>query len=211
MSRIQAYLNRPERTDARLLMEPEPQPSSSSQNAPGLRNRNAPSAPIQFAVRLENVNVTDDLAGSILRDLTAYIRAGEVSMMIGSVGCGKTTVLNAILGEARLRSGSVLISSRDIALAGQKPFLINATIRVNIVGQCAYNHERYTNVLYICDLEIDLEALADGDQTVVGDNGVVLSGGQKQRIVSSTCELLFVWTSTYRPIAVSCSSALLRC
>lgn len=184
--RIQAFLCLPERTDSREF----PDMGLIHQGMfDGLRNRNENEQQERYAVRMENVNVTDDLSGSVLRNLAVLIKRGEITMLIGSPGCGKTSVLNAILGEIRLRSGTVRLSSRLVAFAGQKPFLRKVTMRANIIGQREYNHELYQNVLYICDLEDLFESFPDRDRTVVGGNGVKLDDGQKQRIVSPTSVL----------------------
>lgn len=41
---------------------------------------------------------------------------------------------------------------------------------------------RYKSVIHACCLKKDLELLAHGDQTIIGDRGINLSGGQKQRV-----------------------------
>lgn len=190
LSRIQKYLAQAESTDKRIFMESTSVPAGSVDGAPGLRHRGPTPVP-RLAVKIENINVTMDLTGSILRNVTMYIRPGEITMIDGSVGCGKSTLLKLILGEMLFRSGTVELSSLSISYAGQKPWLLNTTIRLNIIGHKPYNHFLYEKVIFICDLQLDFDQLPDGDSTLVGSGGSHLSGGQKQRIVSCRPKVSF--------------------
>lgn len=60
----------------------------------------------------------------------------------------------------------------------------NQTIRDNIIGHSNLDRVLYREVVKACDLEKDLDQLAQGDSTVIGSKGLALSGGQKQRVVS---------------------------
>lgn len=191
LSRIQAYLTQVELQDARRITAEPTAGSSHSANTWESGNMESVARP-NFAIQLEGVNVSMDLTGSILRDASIRIRAGEITVIHGSVGCGKSTLLKVMLGEMLLRNGIALLSSLSIAYAGQRPWLLNTTIRLNIIGHKAYDHELYENIIFICDLGIDFETLPNGDQTMVGSGGCNLSGGQKQRIVSRVVRLLLL-------------------
>lgn len=69
-----------------------------------------------------------------------------------------------------------------VAFCSQTPWLLNDTIRNNILFGCTYNARRYRRVLQACALVPDIEVLELGDKTEVGEKGTVLSGGQKARI-----------------------------
>lgn len=69
-----------------------------------------------------------------------------------------------------------------IAYVAQTSWLLNATIRDNILFGAPYDQERYMKTLRACALIRDLETLESGDMTEIGEKGVNLSGGQKQRI-----------------------------
>ncbi|KAJ3497323.1 hypothetical protein NLG97_g1994 [Lecanicillium saksenae] len=170
-SRIQDYLTQDELQDPRRI-------SSHSHQGSHL----ASAQPALHFIDLRGINVTMDLTGIILRNASIVIRPGEITMIDGGVGCGKSTLLNVMLGEMPLRNGTAALSTRSIAFAGQKPWLLNTTIRLNIIGHNAYNAIIYTRVVHICDLNTDFDQLPGGDQTVVGSGGCQLSGGQKQRI-----------------------------
>ena len=69
-----------------------------------------------------------------------------------------------------------------IALVSQDPFLLNDTLKNNILFGKNLDDKRYQEVVKICQLESDLMLLSKGDMTEVGERGINLSGGQKQRI-----------------------------
>lgn len=69
-----------------------------------------------------------------------------------------------------------------VAFASQTPWILNATVRDNILFGLPYDSKRYTEVLKACQLEQDLAILDYGDQTEIGERGINLSGGQKQRV-----------------------------
>mmetsp|Transcript_14532 Transcript_14532/g.49619 ORF Transcript_14532/g.49619 Transcript_14532/m.49619 type:complete len:1544 (-) Transcript_14532:156-4787(-) len=117
----------------------------------------------------------------VLRDIDLEVRKGELCMVAGKVGCGKTSLLCAILGEMKKESGSVSLSGR-IAYAAQQPWIKNATVRDNILFGSEYDEEKYGAVIEVCALLQDFEVLPAGDQTEIGEKGINLSGGQKARI-----------------------------
>jgi ATP-binding cassette subfamily C (CFTR/MRP) protein 1 len=106
-------------------------------------------------------------------------------MIVGPVGCGKSTLLKALLGEVPLLSGSIIISSLEVAFCDQTPWHMNGTIQESIVGVGKMETTWYSTVLRACALVEDFHQLSKGDQTTIGSNGISLSGGQSQRIVST--------------------------
>lgn len=64
----------------------------------------------------------------------------------------------------------------------QKPWLLNATLRDNILFGSSYRPRRYRSVLRACALQPDVDILPGRDLTRIGEKGINLSGGQKQRI-----------------------------
>ena len=184
LDRIQSYLAQPDMRDPRQSIAPVASALNGNTEVVGLRNRPPGMPPPPFAVKLEEINVSTDLGGSILRNASIVIRPGEVTMLHGSVGCGKTTTLRALLGEVLLRSGAALSATTSYAYAAQKPWFLDASIRVNIIGFKAFDLQRYRRVVAICDLQYDFNRLPQGDHTRVGSGGCHLSGGQQYRIVS---------------------------
>ncbi|KAG4437467.1 hypothetical protein IFR05_007049 [Cadophora sp. M221] len=112
--------------------------------------------------------------------------SSSLTIILGPVGCGKSTLLKAILGETAFLEGDIIIESDQIAYCAQEPWLINDTIRQNIVENsldvCGASAEWYSVVIQACALDVDLSRTVRGDQAMVGSKGVKLSGGQKQRI-----------------------------
>ncbi|KAJ7717035.1 multidrug resistance-associated ABC transporter [Mycena metata] len=140
----------------------------------------------------------------VLVDLSLQFPPGELSLICGKLGSGKTLLLLALLGEADLLTGQMLCPrSPPNSLAGftdilpskeewvvqgmcayvpQAAWLRNASIKDNILFNLPYDDERYKLTLEVCALVSDLEILEDGDEAEIGERGVNLSGGQKARV-----------------------------
>ncbi|XP_069754521.1 ATP-binding cassette sub-family C member 8 isoform X2 [Narcine bancroftii] len=143
-----------------------------------------------------------------LSNIDIKIPHGQLTMIVGQVGCGKSSLLLAILGEMQKNSGNVFwnrsadvesteeVSSteedtavdvevrrrRSVAYAAQKPWLLNTTVEENITFGNPFNKQRYRAVIDACSLQPDIDILPQGDQTQIGERGINLSGGQRQRI-----------------------------
>lgn len=133
-----------------------------------------------------------------LIDLDIKFKVGELNVVSGPTGSGKTSLLMALLGEMTKLKGDVYLpgaGSREdlrenhetgltesVAYCAQQPWLVNGTIKDNILFASDWDAKRYKSVIVACSLQRDLEILDGGDQTIVGEKGVTLSGGQKQRI-----------------------------
>ncbi|WYZ43992.1 hypothetical protein EsH8_VII_000428 [Colletotrichum jinshuiense] len=120
---------------------------------------------------------------AILHDLALEVRPSTLTMLVGPVGSGKSTLLKSLVGETYRISGTVEYSAAmDVAYCDQDPWILNQSIKDNIVGGAGYVPEFYGRVVKACQLEEDLGLLPQGDDTVVGSSGAALSGGQKHRI-----------------------------
>uniref|UniRef100_A0A672TIA2 ATP binding cassette subfamily C member 8 n=1 Tax=Strigops habroptila TaxID=2489341 RepID=A0A672TIA2_STRHB len=119
-----------------------------------------------------------------LSNIDIRIPQGQLTMIVGQVGCGKSSLLLAILGEMQKISGSIFWSRKrgSVAYASQKPWLLNATVEENITFESPFNKQRYKAVIDACSLQPDIDILPHGDQTQIGERGINLSGGQRQRI-----------------------------
>lgn len=116
-----------------------------------------------------------------LSNINFIARKGELNCIIGKVGMGKSSMIQAILGDIYKSNGNV-ITHGSVAYVPQVPWIMNATIRENILFGCRYDPEFYEQTLKVCALERDLEILPNGDKTQVGEKGISLSGGQKARL-----------------------------
>ncbi|KAJ3113711.1 hypothetical protein HDU96_003040 [Phlyctochytrium bullatum] len=123
---------------------------------------------------------------SILRGINLEIPKGALVAIVGPVGSGKSSLLEALVGEMRRTNGSVEVSG-TVGYAPQIPWIQNATLEQNITFGLPKDEERYRAILQACALERDLEILPSGDQTSIGERGINLSGGQKQRVSLARC------------------------
>lgn len=126
-----------------------------------------------------------------LVELDIKFRRGGLNVICGPSGSGKSSLLLALLGEMDLRDGKVLLPRHDSAGDGptattaycpQQPWLLNRTIRENIILGLPFDPHRYETVLHAVALGQDLATLDKGDQTLAGEKGGRLSGGQQQRV-----------------------------
>ncbi|KAF5614045.1 Canalicular multispecific organic anion transporter 2 [Fusarium tjaetaba] len=133
------------------------------------------------AIAIQNASFQTPDGKSLLADINLQISPGTLSMLVGRVGCGKSSLLKAIIGELIPAEGTVKAED-SLAYCDQIPWLRNTTIRENIVGQSPMDDKWLSTVLHACALDEDLHQLPQGQETIVGSGGVALSGGQKQRV-----------------------------
>ena len=122
-------------------------------------------------------------AAPTLRDLNLEFAKGQLTMIAGSVGSGKSSLLSALLGEVPATTpGSHVQLQGRVAYFAQSAFILNETVRGNILLGAPMDERRYQQVLYACALLPDLKHLPGGDMTEIGEKGINLSGGQKARV-----------------------------
>ena len=117
----------------------------------------------------------------VLKDLNFTVAKGSACAIIGPVGSGKSSLLSSLLGELTKVKGSVNTCG-EIAFVSQEAWIKNSTLQENILLCKDYDEDWYNEVIAACALQADLDLLADGDQTEIGEKGINLSGGQKQRV-----------------------------
>lgn len=116
-----------------------------------------------------------------LNGLNAALQKGQLIGVVGPVGAGKSSLLQAILRELPVESGSIQTNGTT-SYAGQVPWVFAGTVRQNILFGQAYERERYDAVITACALAADFKQLPHGDRTIIGERGTSLSGGQKARV-----------------------------
>ncbi|SPN96674.1 related to multidrug resistance protein [Cephalotrichum gorgonifer] len=136
------------------------------------------------AIRLSSCNfgwVADKIA---LKNIIATIPAGQLTMIVGPVASGKSTFCHALLGEVPYVSGEVIVDAhpQGIGFCEQSPFLLNATLKENIVGYSSFDQAKYDEIIEATRLSTDISLMPEGHDTKIGSNGMILSGGQKQRV-----------------------------
>jgi ABC-type Mn2+/Zn2+ transport system ATPase subunit len=122
----------------------------------------------------------EDLSPTIEKINLSVYDAKLVSI-VGTVGSGKSSIISALLGEMYRTEGTVSIRG-SIAYVPQTAWIMNATLRDNILFGRRYEEKFYHETIEACGLVPDMEQLPGGDMTEIGERGINLSGGQKQRI-----------------------------
>ncbi|KAK9479736.1 hypothetical protein V1514DRAFT_327274 [Lipomyces japonicus] len=133
-----------------------------------------------------------------LQDIDVSFAPGKLTVIVGPTGAGKSSLLLALLGEMNIVKGHVYLPgasaleqpseykntglTESVAYCAQQPWLLNGTVKENILFGSEYDETRYEQVIKLCALIRDFQILEDGDLTQVGEKGISLSGGQKQRI-----------------------------
>ncbi|KAH7677213.1 Xenobiotic-transporting ATPase protein [Dioscorea alata] len=116
-----------------------------------------------------------------LEKINLFVNRGEKVAVCGPVGCGKSSLLLAIIGEIPKTSGLVEICG-SIAYVSQTSWIQSGTIRDNILFGKAMDNTKYQITIKACALDKDINDFEYGDLTEIGQRGLNLSGGQKQRV-----------------------------
>ena len=119
-----------------------------------------------------------------LNNINLTVKEGEFICIIGEVGSGKSSLIQAILNNMIIlqNKDTKIIVNGKISYVGQEAWIQNNTVQNNILFYQPYNAEKYQKILNLCELNQDLNSLTGGDLTEIGEKGVNLSGGQKARI-----------------------------
>ena len=135
-----------------------------------------------------NMNKDDNIKKYLINDLNIEIKKRELIAIIGETGSGKTCLINSLLGsiDPYFNKENFIING-TFSYASQNPWIINETIKNNIIFFQNFDVERYEKILNLCQLEIDLKNFPAGDFTEIGGNGINISGGQKSRINLARC------------------------
>lgn len=124
----------------------------------------------------------DEDAVVALKDLKFSAKKGDLVSIVGKVGTGKTAFLLTLCGLTSLSEDSRITLRGNIAYVPQEPWLLNQSVKENIIFGNRFDPEFYQRTLDACCLMTDIENFPDGDETEIGEKGVTLSGGQKARV-----------------------------
>ncbi|KAJ3235848.1 Canalicular multispecific organic anion transporter 2 [Chytriomyces hyalinus] len=116
-----------------------------------------------------------------LRNINLEIKAGSLTMIVGKVGSGKSSLLGALIGDMSATDGCIKVSGR-FGYSPQASWLQNTTLRANILLGTAFDEARYNETIRCCGLSKDLAILPFGDMSDIGEKGITLSGGQAARV-----------------------------
>jgi ABC-type multidrug transport system fused ATPase/permease subunit len=120
----------------------------------------------------------------ILQNINFTLESGKSLAIVGRVGSGKSILLETMLGEIN-GNGSVWMKENKshIAYVQQQPFIMNATVRENIIfGNPNVSKSAIDEAIRLCSFKSDLDLMPHGLDTEIGEHGINLSGGQKQRL-----------------------------
>jgi len=120
-------------------------------------------------------------SGPTLKNINLDIKKGELVMITGRVGSGKSSLLAAILGEINMLDGHVSRSG-TIAYVPQSCWIRNASVKDNVTFSTPFDRTKFDATLKACVLDIDIQTLPAGEDTEIGERGINLSGGQKARV-----------------------------
>ncbi|BAM39000.1 ABC transporter [Theileria orientalis strain Shintoku] len=122
----------------------------------------------------------------LLKNVNFELKRGEIAIVTGSKGAGKSNFIKSMIGEMTLVGGSMAVvplhTSMPIFYASEDIFLQQGTIRSNIVFGYKFDEHLYNTVLKAVELELDISTWDKGDLRVVSDNAHSLSGGQRVRV-----------------------------
>ncbi|KAJ3116713.1 hypothetical protein HDU96_008952 [Phlyctochytrium bullatum] len=116
-----------------------------------------------------------------LRNINLEAPRGRLTAIVGAVGSGKSSLVSAMIGEMKCNRGSVTFSG-TVGYSTQQAWIVNASVKENILFGRPYDAAKYRRVVDACCLLPDFAVLPDGDQSEIGERGINLSGGQKQRV-----------------------------
>ncbi|KAF9585713.1 hypothetical protein BGW38_001093 [Lunasporangiospora selenospora] len=116
-----------------------------------------------------------------LKFISMSVEPTQLVAIVGDVGSGKSSTLAAIMGQIKLIAGEKEVHG-SLAYVPHEAWLLNATLKENILFGSEYDHQKYNEIIRVCALSRDLTLLSVGDDTEIGERGINLSQGQRQRV-----------------------------
>ncbi|KAF2470780.1 P-loop containing nucleoside triphosphate hydrolase protein [Lindgomyces ingoldianus] len=182
MQRIQKFLDSDPRIDFRCWISE----AGSASNQVKEVAKNPPNAQEDgLAFKIERGSFGWSPGRPVLANITCDIPAKSLTIIIGQVASGKSTLCRALLGEVPIYSGKVSVffpHNSSLGYCQQEPFLYKDTLKNNIVGRSKFSQERFDEVVAATLLNADISTFPRRSNTMMGSSGSTLSGGQKQRV-----------------------------
>lgn len=136
-----------------------------------------------FVLELSHVSFWFREDVPVLRNINLFIRQGEIVVLQGASGIGKSSLLNLIAGVLDPVAGCVRVNRAAVAYVTQEVPLLDDTIRNNLLfGLPAMPDGNLMSALAAANLAAFVSTQPAGLETKVGDNGALFSGGQRQRL-----------------------------
>ncbi|KAJ2053671.1 Multidrug resistance-associated protein 1 [Coemansia sp. S16] len=133
------------------------------------------------SIQLDNCSFRWEKKANLLNHVTLNATDDDLVAVVGKTGSGKSSLLLAMCGELEMTKGSGTIVGR-IGYMEQSPWIMNDTMRANILFGRDFDEEYYWKVIHACALTRDLESWPNGDLTIIGERGINISGGQRARL-----------------------------
>jgi len=146
-------------------------------------------------IRFNEVTFSYNNRGLVFSNLNLMFKKGEITAIVGESGSGKSTLIHLIQGLYFLNKGNILLNEQDIkyisknslrkiiSVVPQKIHLFDGNLLENIaLGTLHINMEKVIHICNSLEMMAFIEALPQGFNTYLGENGATLSGGQKQRV-----------------------------
>ncbi len=152
---------------------------------------------VEGALEVRNLSFRySDASKWVVEQIDLQIAAGESVALVGPSGCGKTTLMKLMLGLLQPQQGEVLVDGmaldkfglrsyrQQIAAVMQDDQLLSGTIRENITFFAEQPDEQLMlECAALAAIDHDVQQMAMGYNSLIGDMGSALSGGQKQRLL----------------------------
>ncbi|KAJ2728220.1 Multidrug resistance-associated protein 1, partial [Coemansia sp. BCRC 34962] len=133
------------------------------------------------SIHLDNCSFRWKKKASILKKVTFKAAGNDLVAVIGKTGSGKSSLLLALCRELEMIKGAGKVVGR-IGYLEQSPWIMNDTMRANILFGREFDEEYYRKVIHACALTRDIESWPGGDLTLIGERGINISGGQRARL-----------------------------
>ncbi|KAJ2046859.1 ATP-binding cassette glutathione S-conjugate transporter ycf1 [Coemansia sp. S16] len=133
------------------------------------------------SITMDNCSFRWEKKATLLKQVSLIATGKDLIAVVGSTGSGKSSLLLAMCRELEMTKGTGTVVGR-IGYMEQLPWIINDTMRANILFGREFDEEYYWKVIHACALTRDLESWPDSDLTMIGERGINISGGQRARL-----------------------------
>ncbi len=179
-------------------------------------------------ISIKNLNFNyPGMIDKALENINVEIKKGETLGIIGTIGSGKTTLMNLLTKLYNIPNGKIMIDGKDIneinietlreniCYITQDNFLFSSTLKDNIsLFKDEYKEEEIKESTKKAIIYDEIKQMPEGIQTEIGERGSDLSGGQKQRIVISRAFLknssIIIFDDTFSALDNRTSRSLIR-
>ena len=153
--------------------------------------------PVKKSIKLENISFSYNSKDIVLKKISLRFECNRTYGIAGPTGCGKSTIVDLLIGFHNAQQGKVLIDDVDlkevdirswlsqVSVISQETFMLNGTIDDNIcfgIDNKDRDHDQIKYAATAANANRFIENLPNGYKTVIGERGLKISGGERQRI-----------------------------